>query len=176
MITKHRIVHNILSITYNITTLIIILLLILTVISSIALSIYARKESKTNTELNSQLREMQSMKDRFIKLKEMIDLRERKIRHTKGEGVISILEQTISSIGLKPDEIRQINKNNIDGYSLEDVEFEIRGINLNEIVNLLYKIENSPFPLRIKGMFIKTAFDNPDRFTLKLTVSLISEG
>lgn len=158
------------------TTLVIIALFIITAISAITVSIYTKKEERTNTELNAQLAEMQSAKDKFIKLKQTIDIKERKMGLTKTDGVISTLEQNLNALGIKASTIRQLAKNNIEGYIVEDAELEIRGIDLNAIVNLLYRIENSPFPLRIKGAFIKTTFDNPDRFIMRLTISFISKA
>ncbi|GAB4542077.1 MAG: hypothetical protein Fur0020_11560 [Thermodesulfovibrionia bacterium] len=160
----------------DIVTLIIAIIFVLTLISSVTISIYSKKEGRINTELNAQLREIQSMQDRFIRLKEIIDLKEKKIGLTKTEGVISTLAKTINPLGIKANAIRPLQKNMIEGYSVEDAEVEIKDIDLNGIVNLLYRIENSPSPLRIKSAFIKTSFDDPNRFIIRLTVSLVSSN
>jgi hypothetical protein len=45
---------------------------------------------------------------------------------------------------------------------------------LNSIVNLLYKIYISPVPMKIKSAAIKSTFEDPDKFIVKLTISLLS--
>jgi len=60
-------------------------------------------------------------------------------------------------------------------FTEEDAELEIEGINLNQIVNLLYRIENSPFPLKVKNTVMKTAFENQNVFILNITASLIDK-
>jgi len=98
----------------------------------------------------------------------------KKIGLTKVSGVVSTMEQTLTTLGLEADIIKPLEKKRIKEFIEEDAELKMEDINLNELVNLLYKIENSPMPLKIKNILIKTTFENPDLFIVNLTVSLIS--
>ncbi|MEK7308645.1 MAG: hypothetical protein AAB089_06215, partial [Nitrospirota bacterium] len=84
------------------------------------------------------------------------------------------LEQMLNSMGLKAKVIKPLEKKQVREFTEEDAEIEIENIDLNNIINLLYKIENSPVPMKIKTANIKTSFENPNVFILSLTASLIS--
>lgn len=157
-------------------SLIIIIACILTLLFAMTTSIHVKRELRTNERLNTQIAEMQFLSERFMSMKEIVEFKERKVGLTKTEGIVSTLEQILNPIGLKANAIRPLQKKSIEGYLLEDAELEIQGVDLNSIVNLLYKIENSPFPLRVKDTLIRTTFENPNRFILKITVSLISKA
>jgi hypothetical protein len=154
------------------TSVIFILALIFTTATSINL----KKERAINERLHSQIKEMQLLDDRLINIKGTIEFKEKRIGLARTEGIVSALEQILKPLGLRANAIRPLKKEKIEEYTLENAELEIQEIDLNGIVNLLYKIENSPFPLRIKDTFIKTAFENPDHFVLKITISLIRPG
>ncbi len=157
-------------------SLIMVIVFILTLLFTVAISVYVKKEISMNNNLNEQIREIQSLNERFTTLKWFIESKERRLGLAKTEGIVSTLEQILNLLGLKANAIRPLQKKSIEGYLLEDAELEIQGIDLNSVVNLLYKIENSPFPLRIRDTLIKTTFEDPDRFILKITVSLIRKA
>lgn len=161
---------------FDTISLILIMVLILVSAFTVITSIYANGIAKKNNTLKTQLTEIQSLSKRFINIKNIVESKENKIGLTKTAGVVSTLEQTLNSLGLKANIIKPLEKRRINEFIEEDAELEIKGIDLNSIVNLLYKIDNSPVPMKIKQTLIKTAFEDPDKFTLKITVSLISKA
>ena len=44
---------------------------------------------------------------------------------------------------------------------------------MNEMVNMLYKIENAPMALSLKRVNIRTAFEDPALLNISMTLSLI---
>lgn len=148
-----------------------ILVAIFTIITFISANNFERK----NEELKSQLKEIQILREELIHIKEIVESKEKKIGLTKVSGVVSTLEQMLNNLGLKAKVIRPLKKNRIKEFTEEDAELEIKNIDLNKIVNLLYKIENSPVPIKIKSATVKTTFENPNIFILNLTASLISK-
>jgi len=150
-----------------------IIILILTMILTSVTSIILKREERINQHLHSQIRELRQLNKRLNNLRGYIEQREKRVGLVKTEGVISTIEHILNSLGLKAKAIRPLKEETLGGYILEDAEVEIQDTDLNSIVNLLYKIENSPFPLRIKETIMKTAFEDPERFTLRITVSLI---
>jgi hypothetical protein len=131
---------------------------------------------RKNKELKKQLTEIQKLKEEFVHIKDFVESKEKKIGLTKVSGVVPALEQMLSSLGLNAKIIKPLEKKRLKEFTEEDAELEIEGIDLNKVVNLLYRIENSPVPLKIKNVAIKTTFKNPDVFILNLTVSLISKA
>jgi hypothetical protein len=156
-------------------TLIIVIATILIAIFTFITFISVNNFERKNEELKEQLKEMQILKDELIYIKDIVESREKKIGLTEVSGVVSALEQTLSSIGLKAKVIRPLEKKRVKEFIEEDAELQIENINLNKIVNLLYRIENSPVPIKIKNTTIKTTFENPNKFILNLTASLISK-
>ncbi len=148
-----------------------ILIAIFTVITSISVNNFERK----NEDLKSQLKEMQMFREELIHIKDIVKLKEKKIGLTKVSSIVSALEQTLTSLGLEAKVIKPLEKKRIKGFTEEDAELQIENIDLNKVVNLLYKIENSSVPIKIESFTIKTTFENPDIFILNLTASLISK-
>ncbi|MBI5098235.1 MAG: hypothetical protein HZB30_03215 [Nitrospirae bacterium] len=148
--------------------------IILTASFAIITSVYTASLEKQNNTLKSQLAELQSLTKEVTGIKSTVELKEKKIGLTKTGGLVPALEQILKSLGMKAKAIKPMEKNKVKDYTEEDAELEILNADLNSIVNLLYKIDNSPVPLKIKNSAIKTTFEDPNKFILKLTVSLLS--
>ena len=149
---------------------------------AIALAVYAliafisaKNLEIKNNELTAQLKEMSALGKEFIYIKNIVESKEKKIGLTNVNSVVSALEQMLNSMGLKAKVIKPLEKKQIREFTEEDAEIEIENIDLNNIINLLYKIENSPVPMKIKSADMKSSFENPNVFTLGLTTSLISK-
>lgn len=156
-------------------TLISVITAILATIFTFITFISANNFERKNEELNSQLKEMQMLREELIHIKDIVESKGKKIGLTKVSSVVSTLEQMLDNIRLKAKVIKPLEKKRIKEFIEEDAELEIEGIDLNAIVNLFYRIENSPVPLKIKRATIKTSFENPNVFILSLTVSLMSK-
>jgi hypothetical protein len=152
------------------------LLAVATVIFTISVSVYTKGIERTNNTLRSHISELQGLQGELAAIKGVVESKEKKIGLTRTGGVVPTLEQTLGSLGMKAKVIKPLEKNKAKEYIEEDAEVEIQDTDLNAIVNLLYKIDNSPAPMKVKNAVIKTAFDNPKKFILKMTVSLISRG
>ena len=159
----------------RISLMLITAILIVTVFI-ITISIFAGSMEKRNISLKSQLAEINSLSKGLFQLKSIVSGKEKKIRRTNSSGVVSTMEQILKTLGLKASVLKPLDKRYVKEFIEQDVELEIQDIDLNSIVNLLYRVENAPQPIKIKRTFIKTSFEDPDRFILKLTASLISKS
>jgi len=155
---------------------------VLTVLSLIALvtiivtTIYANESNARNIALRGQLSEINSLATGVVDIKDFVESKEKKIGLRKTKGVVSTMQQILESMGLKAKTIKPLEKKKVHEYLEENAELEIDGADLNHIVNLLYKIENSPIPIKIKSTSMKTSFEDPDKFTLKIMLALITKG
>ncbi|GBD95470.1 MAG TPA: hypothetical protein ENG83_02625 [Nitrospirae bacterium] len=158
--------------TISVLAVAVTIALIFTVMSFI----YAGNMEKKNNELKTRLTGIQSLSREVIQIKTVVESKEKKISLRKSTGVVSVLEQILKSLGLEAKEIKPLKKIKVSEFTEENAELEIQDVDLNSIVNLLYKIDISPLPMKIKSAAINSTFEDPDKFILKLTVSLLSRG
>jgi hypothetical protein len=142
---------------------------------TVAVALSAREYTEKNNSLRTQLESIRSLSNGVFHVKRIVDAQEKKIGLTDSTGAVSVTEQMLRELGLRADVLKPSEKKSVSGYTEEDVELEITGLDLNSIVNLLYRLENTPRPVKIKTAFMKTSFDDPDKFNLKLTASVISK-
>lgn len=160
----------------NRTVIILMAMIIAVSVLSVASFFYSKRTGETNADLKNQFIHMNSLIEDLIELKTIVESKEKKIGLVKSAGIVSALEQISTGMGLKAKAIKPLDKTVSGEFTEESAEFHLEGIDINSIVNLLYKIESSPIPLKLKNASMKTTFEDPERFTLKLTVSLISKG
>lgn len=137
---------------------------------------HTKNIEKQNGALEVQLAELSSLTKEAIDIKNAVESKEKKIGLTRTEGLVPMLEQILNSLGMKAKAIKPLEKNKLKDYTEEDAEVEIQNTDLNSIVNFLYRVDNSPAAMKIKNAAIKTTFEDPDKFILRLTVSLITRG
>ncbi len=154
----------------------LLLAAVVALVFTITTSVYVKNLERENGALRAQLTEIASLAGDAARIKSTVESKEKKIGLRKTKGIVSTLEQTLGSLGLKASVIRPLEKKKVNVFTENNAELEIRGTDLNSIVNLLYRIENSPLPMKIKNAEIKTTFEDPDKFILKLTVSLLTRA
>jgi hypothetical protein len=137
--------------------------------------ISSNSTKSTNKKLKEQIAELQTLRAELLQVKDAVESKEKKIGLTKISSVVSALEQMLSNLGIKAKVIKPLEKKSIREFTEEGAELQIENIDLNRVVNLLYTIEHSPVPLKIKDTTIKKTFEKQDTFILELTASLISK-
>lgn len=157
------------------STFILIFLIAAALIFTITTFVFTGTYKNQNNSLKDQLTELQGLAEGIVSLKSEVDSKEKKIRASRTKGAVSALEQILKTLGMKATAIKPLDKKKINDFMEEKAELEIQDTNLNSIVNLLYKIDNSPSPMKINSASIMTTFEDPDKFVLKLSVSLLSK-
>ncbi|MBI5665614.1 MAG: hypothetical protein HZC49_11110 [Nitrospirae bacterium] len=161
---------------YDKIILVLTFAILLTVILAVVSVIYKRSFEDKNKQLRNRLSEMQSLSKDVIRIKTVVESKETKIGLKKAAGIVSALEQILKTQGLEARIIKPLGQTKSDEFTEDNAELEIDGADLNAIVNLLYKIDISPAPLKLKAASVRSSFENPDEFILRLTVSLMSRG
>jgi hypothetical protein len=64
----------------------------------------------------------------------------------------------------------------MDQISEESAEIQMEKLNMSEVVNLFYKIENAPMILAVKRVAIKKSFENPELLDVTMSVSLLGSS
>ena len=168
-----RLIEKIIS--FDKTILILTAAAIAAAIITVMSFIYAGNIEKENNGLKSRLAEIQELSGEVIRIKSVVGSKEKKTGVKRSAGVVSTLEKILKGLGLEAQTIKPMGKTKVNGFSEENAELEIQNADLNSIVNLLYKIDISPVPMKIKSFAMKSTFEDPDKFFFKMTVSLMSK-
>lgn len=127
----------------------------------------------------SELEELRILKEEYLKKKVGFDYLEKRLLSPKGsDSPIRILEDIGRKIGIKEKitALKPLEERTIRGYMERGVEMRIDGMDINQLINLLYRIENHSALLIIKEFSMKNRFDNPDLMDITINTSLINRA
>lgn len=123
--------------------------------------------------LKEQHNEMVVLKDEFLSIRQKVDAVEARKNLTNVQGVAQAVDEVFQSIGLK-DRIKTLKssgKREVKEGFEEEADISIEKVNMNELINILYKIENAPMILTVKKAVIKKSFENPELLNVTLVLS-----
>ncbi len=156
-------------IIYILSVVLIIVLLFIFAIKHIS-------DNKKQIEiLKAQYQEMLVLQEQFSSLKQKIDAVESKKNLSNVQGIIEAVEEIFSSIGLKGKlkTIKSSGKREIKDGIEEVADIYIEKVNMNELVNIFFRIENAPMILTIKKAVIKKSFEDPELLNISMTLSFL---
>lgn len=87
-------------------------------------------------------------------------------------GVASAVDRLIAPIGLNEKLKSQRNLSSVDP-SEEKAELVFEALTMNELVNLVYNVDDAPYLLVIRNVEMKTNFQDPERLDMVMTISFI---
>ncbi|MGA7827622.1 MAG: hypothetical protein WCA04_08185 [Geobacteraceae bacterium] len=81
----------------------------------------------------------------------------------------------IEEIGIKgkSSKITPLKSEEQGGFTEDSAEVQLDGLTLNEVVNLLYRLEKGSRPVLVKKADLKTRFDDPSLLDITLTIALL---
>jgi general secretion pathway protein M len=129
------------------------------------------------TVKNAELQEMQHMREVYLDLLNQFELRQKII--DKADPKFSLFPHIEATVGqvVGREKITSMNPQNKElgggAYREESVEIKLTGITLEQLTDLMYKIEKSPQPLRFTRMQVKKRVREPSTFDLTATVSML---
>jgi hypothetical protein len=111
----------------------------------------------------------------YAGLKTTVDSVEGKKSLTKVEGIVQAVDEVFKSIGLsqRVKSVKSTGTRERKFASEEEADVSVEKVTMNEMVNILYRIETAPMILSVKKTSIKMSFDNPSLLNVTMTVSLI---
>lgn len=157
------------------TLLVLAAAILAVIIFTVTSFIYTGSIRETNVRLEAQLNSLLAESGEIIRLNSEIMSKEKKAATKRSAGVVSTLEQLLKELGIEAMAIKPLGKKTVDEFTEENAELEIKETDLNRAINLLYQIDTSSVPMKLKSASIKTTFEDPDKFILKLTVSRLSK-
>jgi len=141
--------------------------------------IWEKASSKELSQIKARYTEFSILSAEYRSLKEQAGSIEEKSFLTKTSGIAQTLEDVFLSLGVKGKMrfIRGIGGREIKGQLNEETaEIQMEQVNMNELVNILYKLENAPLLLSIQKVAIKKSFDKPDLLDVTMTIALFTRS
>lgn len=141
----------------------------------VVLVIMSASLRKERDSLKVQQKEMSALRDEYLELKGSVGAVEDRQTLTKVAGVVQGVEEIFKSIGLsqKVKSVKSAGARDQRFGTEEEAEVVVEKVNMNELVNILYKLENAPMALTVRKASMRTTFENPALLNLTLTVGLI---
>ena len=119
-----------------------------------------------------ELRKIAALRGKFIEIdRELSRLEEIIQQGGTNFSINSFLETTAAENGIKITSVNEKSAPPNDLYRERQVEVNLKQIYLRNLVDFLYKIENSPRLLRIKSLQVKPNYSNPVYLNVVFTVS-----
>ncbi|KJU84597.1 conserved hypothetical protein, membrane or secreted [Candidatus Magnetobacterium bavaricum] len=147
----------------------LMLLLLIIAINVLRQKTSALKRTEENlTQYNALLSEYEQLRDEQGVLRRRVGV----------GGLLQGIEAIMSSLGLKDkrSNIALEAQRSFMEFREENAELKINGVNLNELVNILYKMEHDSPGLFIRRLNMKKGFADPTRFDVAVGVSYVSEA
>ena len=105
--------------------------------------------------------------------KQLADIKAKLDQMEKGFSVLSFIEDLANKENIR-ENIGSVKPKKIplnDSYDESIVELKMDNVSLSELVDFIYKIENSGHLLKVKRLRIKTRYDNRDLLNVTLQVT-----
>lgn len=157
-------------------TLIIIFTIFLFIILSFYIGLRLISSEKNKLELLKDQRiKMISLCNEYLYKKQRVELSENKKNITNIKSLLQAVDELFQYAGLKNKlkSVKTVGLRETKEGAVEEADINVEGINMNELVNILYRIENSPMTLVIKKATIKKSFENPELLNLSITLSFL---
>jgi hypothetical protein len=145
-------------------------------ISALLLFYRSAALQKESAELRKQKKEFLMLRGEFLELRNKIGRVEEKKSLTETEGIVQAVDEILRPSGLntKIKSVKPTGTRDRKHVLEEEAVVEFDKMNMNEMINVLYKIENAPMILLIKKTTLKTSFENPSLINMTMTVGFVS--
>ena len=116
----------------------------------------------------------EAVSGQYATLKDQVDEFKRRAALSPRQGIINALDGLFTSTGLKSKvaAINPLETKTMDGCTSEQAEVTLKKLDLNETVNLLYRIDSAPMLLTVREADFRNSFSAPAldiRLVLALT-------
>jgi len=126
-------------------------------------------------QLQELKKEIAVLRDEFLSLQQKIQTVENRKYLTNVQGVLQAIDEVFSSVGLK-DKVKTVKstgkRETKDGIE-EEADVSVEKVTMNEMVNILYRIDNAPMILTVKKVTVKQSFENPELLNITLMLSFL---
>lgn len=137
------------------------------------------KNSETERKINlakNTLYDLVNNKDKINLMSEYLTISKRRIEEGRNKNINSEIDRIADEISAKKNlkKINFLSKKKDGIYNREDYEIKIENIDINTLINFLYKIKTANIYLKITSFNISVSFENPSLLNTSLVISYIS--
>jgi hypothetical protein len=153
-------------------TLIVLGALVASVLMLLGSLVWSGSAASRLSEIEKAHAEMSRVGDELKGLRSRVESLERKSAAAGDKGLLAFVDQITESIGVKE---KLTSQKSITSSSSreEKAELSFEKLSLNEVANLLYRIEAQPVLLLVSRVVMAPSFDEPSLIMLDMTVSLV---
>lgn len=135
----------------------------------------AERLEKQVRQLETELGRIENLKSEYEGSRKRVAELSSRIKE-ESEPLISVVEQILldENIERKNFSIKDVNlrtSESEDFYEEKSIDVELKDLSLKDLVDILYKLQNSPSFLKVSNLNISTKFNKSDSMTVKLRVS-----
>jgi len=126
-------------------------------------------------QLQEQRKEIAVLRDEFLLLQQKIQTVENRKNLTNVQGVLQAVDEVFSSVGMKEKvkTVKSTGKRETKDGIEEEADVSVEKVTMNEMVNILYRIDNAPMILTVKKVTVKQSFENPELLNITLMLSFL---
>lgn len=126
-------------------------------------------------QLETELGRVENLRTEYEGSKKRMTVLSSKIKKER-EPLISVVEQILldENIDRKNFSIKDVNlrtSESEDFYEEKSIDVELKDLSLKDLIDILYKIQNTKSFLKVSNLNISTKFNKSDSMTVKLRVS-----
>lgn len=126
-------------------------------------------------QLETELGRIENLRSEYEGSMEKITELSSKIKK-ENEPLISVVEQILldENIDRKNFSIKDVNLRTAeseDFFEEKSIDVELKDLSLKDLIDILYKLQNTPSFLKVSNLNISTKFNKSDSMTVKLRVS-----
>lgn len=120
-----------------------------------------------------QLQQVEILRGQFLALQRQLRDADRRLDSSRNFSLFSFIEGITTQVASKENLVymRPQPAAAQDGYQENSVEIKLEKIRLDQLVRMLYDIQNADAFLQVKNMRVKTRFDDRTLLDVVLTVS-----
>lgn len=123
------------------------------------------------------LKRFSALREDYLKKKTAVDAISVKAA-PPGVSNVAVMEALARRIGVKDKiaSIKPLEEKLLPGYIDKGLEVKLEGMDLNELINLLYQAEANDYLITVTEFSMKSRFENPDLLDVTLKASFISRA
>jgi hypothetical protein len=125
--------------------------------------------------LKLQREEFLMLRSEFLELRKRIDAVEVKKSLTKAEGVVRAVDELLMTSGLnrRVKSVKPTGTRDKKDYLEEEAVIEFEKMSMNDMINILYRMENAPMILLVRKTALKKSFEDPSLIHMTMTIGFV---
>jgi general secretion pathway protein M len=142
---------------------------------------YENAMGRLDAQINArqrQLEQVRSLHQEYQRLKGLVAAGNARLDRNKNFSLFSFVENLVTQVATKENLLymRPQPPDVQDNYKEESVEIKLEKIHLNQLIQMLYRIESADALLQVKHLRVKTRFDDRSLLDVVLTISALGRN